>query len=329
MRVNAQTQAPKEARGSYREPLADEALRRGHGGDRVLELQRALNAAGAAPPLVEDGKLGKLTEAALVALTGSKVLDADALAQLAELQGARTTTVDGAVEDGFDGSAVHHQAPASGVIPVVDSSAPHDIAARAVDYARSQDGSIDPRVRGPDGHYLGWEKLRDVFSDTTGVAVSDKEVQQHNQPLGKAWCGIWAAHVLRQAGADVKWDLSKGKMTGDVTHTVAPRFKNPASYKVERAAFEQSIRPGDVITLNGRNNHHAVVTKVNADGSVDTMDGNKPHVGRGHYQLKDVTSFYRAGAPADATSVPEPIPQSRATRRLSPARGLSRASDGI
>ncbi|MCC7112705.1 MAG: hypothetical protein IT382_25665 [Deltaproteobacteria bacterium] len=328
MRVTAQPTAPSKVREPYREPLPEEPLARGHGGDRVLELQRALNAAGATPPLVEDRKLGKHTEGALFALTGSRVLDAGAMERLAELQAARAASAPAPVSDRFDGSAVHPQAPTAGVVPDIDTSAPNEVAARAVEYARSQDGSIDPRVRGPDGHYRGWEKLRDVFTETTGVAVSDKEVQQHNQPLGKSWCGIWAAHVLREAGADVKWDLNKGKMTGDVTHTVAPLFRNPTSYKVERAAFEQSIRPGDVITLSGKNNHHAVVTQVNADGTVDTMDGNKPHVGPGHYQLKDVTSFYRAGAPAEAGTTPTPIPPSRPARRTGPARGLSLATAG-
>lgn len=328
MRVTTQPSAAKNVRGTYHEPLPDEPLRRGHSGDRVIELQRALNAANVKPPLEEDGKLGRLTEEALEKLTGSKVLDAGALERLAELQPTATASTPAGVDDTFDASAVHHDAPAAGVIPDVDTSAPNDVAARAVEYARSQDGSIDPRKRGADGHYHGWDKLRDVFTETTGVAVSDKEVQQHNQPLGKSWCGIWAAHVLRQAGADVKWDLTKGKMTGDVTHTVAPLFKNPTSYKVERAAFEQSIRPGDVITLSGKNNHHAVVTKVNADGTVDTMDGNKPHVGPGHYKLKDVTSFYRAGASADASSTPAAVPTSPPARRAGPSRGLSLTTAG-
>lgn len=326
MRVTGQAQPTTVSHGDYTEPAEGEALRRGHGGDAVLELQRALNAAGARPPLVEDGKLGKLTEAALQSLTGSKVFDAAAAARLLALQ---PTTISGApdtVTDAFEGSAPHVEGAAPGTLPAVDTSAPSEVAARAVDYARSQDGSIDPRKRGADGHYQGWDKLRDVFTQATGVAVSDKEVQQHNQPLGKSWCGIWATHVLQQAGANVKWDLSKGKMTGDVTHTLAPLFRNPATYKAERAAFEQSIRPGDVITLSGRNNHHAVVTQVNPDGSVETMDGNKPHVGPGHHQLKDVTSFYRAGAPADTTTVADEVAlQPRPARRLAPSRGLSRA----
>jgi hypothetical protein len=40
-------------------------LRRGHTGPQVLELQKRLNAEGANPPLVEDGRLGPKTEAAL------------------------------------------------------------------------------------------------------------------------------------------------------------------------------------------------------------------------------------------------------------------------
>jgi hypothetical protein len=51
------------------EVQSDRTLRRGHSGDGVLELQRALNAAGIQPPLVLDGLFGPKTEAALREVT--------------------------------------------------------------------------------------------------------------------------------------------------------------------------------------------------------------------------------------------------------------------
>jgi hypothetical protein len=110
--------------------------------------------------------------------------------------------------------------------------------------------------------------------------------------------------VLQEAGANVKWDLSKGKMVGDVQHVLQPPFKDWRTHKAERQAFEASIKPGDVITLSGSLNHHAIVTGVNPDGTVTTIDGNKPHIGEGKFNLKDVTSYYRPTAGSASTSTP-------------------------
>ncbi len=172
------------------------------------------------------------------------------------------------------------------------------VASRILERASAEDDSINPMKAGGDGHYKGWQHLQNVFEKTTGWRPSNAECQkitpgQGVLPGGKNWCGIWATHVLQEAGVNVKWDLTKGKMVGDVTHVIAPSFTTPAQYKAERAVFEQSIRPGDVITLKGSTNHHAIVTKVNPDGTVETMDGNKPHVGPGKTTLANVTTYYR------------------------------------
>lgn len=294
MKVQGTTTAPKSWQGAQRtyvEPGAGEALHIGHGGQSVMDLQRQLNAAGAKPPLEVDGKFGPKTQAALQSLTGSQTATPAALQQL-EGKSASSFSPPAQATPAQQAPA-QTQVGAATPIPV-STGAPSDVAARAVSIAQSENGSIDPMRRGEDGNYVGWQHLKEVFTKATGVEVSDAEVKKHNQPLGKSWCGIWACHVLQEAGVNVKWDLTKGKMVGDVTQTMAPRFSSPAQYKAERQAFEQSIRPGDVITLDGKNNHHAVVTKVNPDGTVETMDGNKPHVGPGHYKLSNVTSFYRA-----------------------------------
>jgi hypothetical protein len=172
------------------------------------------------------------------------------------------------------------------------------VASRILERAAAENHSINPMEAGVDGHYKGWQHLQTVFEKTTGWRPPDAECQKITPgrgvlPGGKNWCGIWATHVLQEAGVNVKWDLNKGKMVGDVTHVIAPGFTHYQQYKMERAAFEQSIRPGDVITLKGSTNHHAIVTKVNPDGTVETMDGNKPHVGPGKTTLADVTTYYR------------------------------------
>lgn len=261
---------------SYAEPLDGEALRRGHGGPLVVALQQQLNAMGASPPLVVDGKLGPKTEAAM-----QKLLTAPAPAG-----------------DVFQPVPVSTPPAVESTTPVTASPGSGELGQRVVDQANAENDSINPMKRGDDGKVKGWQQLQTVFEKTTGWRPTDAQCQDVQpgrglQPGGKSWCGIWACHIYQQAGVDCRWDLNKGRMVGDVTQTLAPRFSSPAQYKVERQAFEQSIKPGDVITLNGANNHHAIVTKVNGDGTVETMDGNKPHVGPGHQKLANVTSFYR------------------------------------
>ena len=73
MRVDSPSQSQSAFKpGLYAAPLPGEALRIGHSGPAVLELQQKLNALGAKPPLATDGKLGPKTQAAMKALLGTK-----------------------------------------------------------------------------------------------------------------------------------------------------------------------------------------------------------------------------------------------------------------
>lgn len=276
----------------YTTPAANEPLRQGHFGEAVKALQLLLNKAGA--QLDPDGVFGPKTAAALEKLTGSRVFDDGARAKL-----------------GGQGSAYVEPRPklqSSGVSQLQQAHVPNanqlesgSVADRTLSIAEQELGTVDPMKRGPDGNYQGWQHLQNIFEKTTGWRPTDKEIKASSQPQQKSWCGIFAAHVLQEAGANVRWDLTKGKMVGDVQHVLAPRY-NGTTYKAERAAFENSIRPGDVITLSGKNNHHAIVTKVNPDGTVDTIDGNKPGIGRGKQKLSDVTTYYR---PTGGGSAPQ------------------------
>ncbi len=295
-----------------------ESLQLGTMGPSVSQLQQKLNALGAKPPLAVDGKFGPKTEAALQKLLGSAIFDESTAVKLeqklrpqanavnvfvansASSFGAPTLGQSGAqtMLGGSDAPATVPMGQVAAANAVGAQAPAGGVAARVVDQARAEDDSINPMKAGDDGHYKGWKQLQTVFEQTTGWKPSDKECQTITPgrgvlPGGKSWCGVWACHIYQQAGVNVKWDLTKGQMVGDVTRTLAPSFSTPAQYKAERSAFEQSIKPGDVITLNGKTNHHAIVVNVNADGTVDTIDGNKPMVGHGHYPLANVTSFYR------------------------------------
>jgi peptidoglycan hydrolase-like protein with peptidoglycan-binding domain len=303
MRLTQTPQRPSAPPSGYALPVAGEALRIGHAGPDVIALQQKLNALGARPPLAVDGQFGPKTQAALQSLTGSSSIGAADVSQLSK-PGASGTLARYPVHfhqggDGFSPGA----APASLSTPAATEVAPTSqasaVSQRVVDNAFAENDSINPMKRGDDGHLKGWQHLQSVYEKTTGWRPSDKECQTITpgsgvKPGGSSWCGIWACHVLQQSGCNVKWDMTKGGMVGDVTHVLAPRFTSPSTYKAERQAFEQSIRPGDVVTLNGAQNHHAIVTRVNPDGTIETMDGNKPHVGPGKAKLSDVTTYYRA-----------------------------------
>lgn len=280
-------------------PLDGDELGLGDFGPAVSQLQEALNALGAG--LAVDGQLGPKTQASMMELLGSATLTEAAKAKLSAAAAPSASPV---VSDGFDAKAPPAAGPslsAANVNETAATAAPSgagSMSSRVVDNANAENDSINPMKVGDDGKPKGWKQLQQIFTETTGTTPSDAECQKIEpgkgiKPNGASWCGIWACHILQKSGCDVKWDGVKGGMVGDVTHTSAPRFKTPSSYKAERQAFEQSIRPGDVVTLAGPQNHHAIVTKVNDDGTFETMDGNKPHVGPGHQKLADVTGFYR------------------------------------
>ncbi|MFT3710191.1 MAG: peptidoglycan-binding domain-containing protein [Archangium sp.] len=279
-------------------PLDGDALGLGDVGPAVSQLQEALNSLGAG--LSVDGQFGPKTQAAMLELLGSATLTETAKAKLSAPASSQQPV---SASDGFDAPpATGPSLSAANVNETAATGAPAPeggMSSRVVDNANAENDSINPMKVGDDGKPKGWRELQQIFADTTGTRPSDAECQKITpgagiKPNGASWCGIWACHILQKSGCDVKWDGVKGGMVGDVTHTLAPKFQSPSSYKAERQAFEQSIRPGDVVTLAGPQNHHAIVTKVNDDGTFETMDGNKPHVGPGHQKLADVTSFYRA-----------------------------------
>ncbi|MBS1150832.1 MAG: uncharacterized protein H6Q89_2530 [Myxococcaceae bacterium] len=73
MRVDSPSQSQSAYKpGSYAPPLKGEALRLGHSGPLVVELQQKLNSLGAKPPLATDGLLGPRTDAAMKALLGAR-----------------------------------------------------------------------------------------------------------------------------------------------------------------------------------------------------------------------------------------------------------------
>jgi hypothetical protein len=103
----------------------------------------------------------------------------------------------------------------------------------------------------------------------------------------KDWCGAFALWALHQAGLalKIKWKPTLGFLM--VPPTVLPTTKTP--------------KVGDIAYFN-KSQHHAVVRKVYADGTVDLVNGNgyNPHIANGaksevapsHVPLSAVTYFF-------------------------------------
>lgn len=96
--------------------------------------------------------------------------------------------------------------------------------------------------------------LREVGS---GDAQKYWDVSAPGVAIGKgiSWCGGFALWALKQAGlaTNVFWEFGKGFLYK------LPTTKNP--------------QPGDIAYLT-KNQHHAVVSSTNADGSVNLINGN-------------------------------------------------------
>src|SRR5687768_9268958 len=75
--ANAMNDVTTPMRPAKRDGNGERTLRRGDSGPDVVALQQSLNRAGAQPALVEDGKLGPKTEAAVRTFQGARGLGVD------------------------------------------------------------------------------------------------------------------------------------------------------------------------------------------------------------------------------------------------------------
>lgn len=89
--------------------------------------------------------------------------------------------------------------------------------------------------------------------------TTDKDGGTKEYWRGTSWCGIFAVWAWRQAGLDAKWGY--GPMLGGVNL--------PTSTDLD------FLLPGDIVLMKGKENHHAMVAGISADGKEFlTVDGN-------------------------------------------------------
>lgn len=164
-------------------------------------------------------------------------------------------------------------------------------------------GKVSDFVRDGQGRRAGWERLKNYFDDGVrgwteqhwkgrgkiltgngwveitylqGVQVPTYRVPQPNKDSGVSWCGIFAAWVIRKSGLDdTRWVVGAGIV----------------GKQVRRVEGNEGFSVGDVITIKGIENHHAIVSGMpdiyEGDGTLETINGNSD------FQSIKIHSYYR------------------------------------
>lgn len=302
----------------------DPQLARGAKGPAVETLQRLLQRAGV-PTGPVDGDFGPMTAAAVRRFQASRGLAADGVVGPGTWQalrqaptaptpsgagqptlrtgdfGAEVETLQRAlVKHGFDPAGIDGQFGPGTRAAVVQFQRAKGLAADGVVGAgtwRALEGpaTVAPVKVAPAGDF----RARVLEAARREVGVTERganrgDALKYPQFFGRgaeAWCADFTSYVLRQAG---------GTMNDPSCPSVVNQLKRDGGWK-GRANPE----PGDLVLFDWdgdrRADHIGIVERINADGSLTTIEGNTPHpqsgvegVWRKTRQLRDVLGF---GAP--------------------------------
>ncbi len=150
-------------------------------------------------------------------------------------------------------------------------------------------GKVSDSKTDADGNREGWRILKDYFekackwNDTHWVQGSGKirldgesewrtikfidgikkpkyrVPQGQSKPTGISWCGIFATWCLIQAGLNVQWINGHG-IVGS---------------KVKRVGGNKDFREGDIVVMQGKEVHHAIVSELYEEANyMQTVNGN-------------------------------------------------------
>ncbi len=137
---------------------------------------------------------------------------------------------------------------------------------------------------------IRWNKRPPLGSTKTKYSGSD--LGYYN---GFHWCGVFAVWALKQAGMKTVWwdtklrgiapalkvvDYTGGQPMGNLVYT---EINSPKVQ--EQVAWEQiPLLPGDVVIIQGGNNHHLIVTEVSITGRMGLQGTFKAVAGNSNYQ---------------------------------------------
>jgi hypothetical protein len=112
-----------------------------------------------------------------------------------------------------------------------------------------------------------------LHESTLGINEADGSYRKYGQP--SHWCGAFAEWCVKQAtGGKVPWAGENFHYVPNITNWAQ---KNGVYESYNAATAPQSIKPGDMVIfrINGKESAHVgIVTRVNPDGSIETVEGN-------------------------------------------------------
>jgi Putative peptidoglycan binding domain len=242
--------------------LPNPTLRVGSRGSDVARAQQVLNRLPSARPrLTEDGAFGPLTHERAREFQSSNSLTPDGV--IGPLTWQALLTLLGQVVGGVP------LPPSPPPSPLSNSLRPLVLMA-----AQKNLGSVDFSVL-ENGRPKGIDFVIEIFRVAANTAVTDAAFKGSQgewvpQPLvgsqRKSWCGIFAVYCCRQAGMNLRWDLSRGGPVGPAGPLVPTQFSS---------SFAANIKPAD-IGMIATQQHHFLIESV-ASGpapGLTTLDGN-------------------------------------------------------
>lgn len=273
-------------------------LRRGSQGPAVVDLQNRLNQLGAQPVLTADGLFGPRVQAALIAFQRANGLQPDGLCgpqTWAVLDDPQAKTI-GPGDDTGTGDLIAGIVPEWGEPPGPGTGETppkvgvgEGIAAIAslqvglIDYSQLVPSLDDPGLKEP----FGWRHLGQIYESGAGVNWPPAELKKSWRPGKVDWCAIFAVFCYQLAGIDATWVLGSGAK--GAVKKVWPWDMG------SRAAFEASIKPGDIAAVAAKQHHFVVVSVDPAAGLVESVDGNQEWGQirkRKEHKLSDIVAYY-------------------------------------
>jgi len=79
------------------------------------------------------------------------------------------------------------------------------------------------------------------------------------------WCGIFQTYLLKKAGIQCHWVISKGIKIEDVSKQEIEESSGPAAMK--------DLAPGDIVVVK-HHGHHIMVLEPTKSGSIKCIEGN-------------------------------------------------------
>jgi peptidoglycan hydrolase-like protein with peptidoglycan-binding domain len=285
--------APAARLSSSRTLTSTRELGFGDSGAAVTELQQLLQRAGV-PTGPIDGDFGQMTQAAVRRFQASRGLPVDGIAgelTFGALRRTSTPTAPGGPSQplrqgdfGADVQKLQRSLARHGFFTDVDGQFGSDTRAKVVQFQRAKglnaDGVVNaatwralesaPAAPTPPAAGSRRQRILDAARGELGTLESGNNrgaALKYPQSFGRgaeAWCADFASWVMQRSG---------GRMNDPYCPSVVNQLKRDGNWK-----GTSNPQPGDLVLFDwdrdGTADHIGIVERVNADGSIGTIEGN-------------------------------------------------------